>query len=184
MKNLYHGSIHDFDEIDVSAGKGYKDFGKGFYATAVPGHAERFAIRNKRIAEKRQSFLKNQNNIRLQPIVAYRYNLIFSENTEGLNVIVFEKANKEWLRFILKNRKCDGCAHTYDIVIGPTADAETTTIINEYYDELEESGYADEVCEKVIAELKPENLPKQFFFRTKEAVSTLRFDEVKRQVVE
>lgn len=95
MKPLYHGTIYDFDEIDVLAGKGYKDFGKGFY-------------------------------------------------------------------------ECDSCTHDYDIVIGPTADAETTTIINEYYDELEESGYSDEVCEKVIAELKPENLPKQYFFRTNE----------------
>ena len=40
MKPLYHGTIYDFEEIDVSAGKGYKDFGKGFYATAVPSHAE------------------------------------------------------------------------------------------------------------------------------------------------
>ena len=183
MKPLYHGTIYKFDEIDVSAGKGYKDFGKGFYATAVPLHAERLAVRNKSIAEKRQSFLKNKKGIKIQPIIAYRYNLLFSEEMAGLNVKVFEKADKEWLRFILKNRKCDGCTHDYDIVIGPTADAETTTIINEYYDELEESGYSDEVCDKVIAELKPENLPKQYFFRTNEAVKTLSFDKVKRQVV-
>lgn len=53
MKKLYHGTISDFEEIDVESGKGYKDFGKGFYATAVPTHAERLAIRNKRIAERR-----------------------------------------------------------------------------------------------------------------------------------
>ena len=53
MKALYHGTIYDFDDIDVSAGKGYKDFGKGFYATAVPSHAERLAIRNKNIVVKR-----------------------------------------------------------------------------------------------------------------------------------
>lgn len=183
MKPLYHGTIYEFDAIDVSAGRGYKDFGKGFYATAVPSHAESLAIRNKRIAERRQSFLKNKNGIRTQPITAYRYNLLFSEETSGLKVKVFNCADKEWLRFIIKNRKCDGCAHDYDIVIGPTADAETTTIINEYYDELEESGYSDEVCEKVIAELKPENLPKQYFFRTDESVKTLSFDKVKRQVI-
>ena len=136
MKPLYHGTIYDFEEIDVSAGKGYKDFGKGFYATAVPSHAERLAIRNKSIAEKRQSFLKNKKEIKIQLIVAYRYNLLFSEETDGLKVKVFEKADKEWLRFILQNRKCNGCAHDYDIVIGPTTDAETTTIINEYYDYL------------------------------------------------
>ena len=183
MKTLYHGTIYDFDKIDVSAGKGYKDFGKGFYATAVSSHAEKLAIRNKSIAEKRRSFLKNKKEMKMQPIVAYRYNLLFSEDTSGLKVKVFEKADKEWLRFILQNRKCDGCAHDYDIVIGPTADAETTTIINEYYDELEESGYADEVCDRVIEELKPENLSKQYFFRTKAALSTLCFDKMKRQVV-
>ena len=43
MKRLYHGTIYEFDEIDVSAGKGYKDFGKGFYATAIPSHAEKLA---------------------------------------------------------------------------------------------------------------------------------------------
>ena len=184
MKPLYHGSIYLFDSIDPSAGKGYKDFGKGFYATAVPAHAERLAIRNKHIAEKRQSFLKNKKNIKLQPIQAYRYNLLFNEDTRGLKVKVFEKADIEWLRFILKNRRCDGCVHDMDIVIGPTADAETTTIINEYYEELEEVEYSDEVCEKVIAELKPENLPKQYFFRTQEAVKTLSFDKVKRRVIE
>ena len=183
MKPLYHGTIYELDSIDVTAGKGYKDFGKGFYATAVPSHAERLAIRNKSIAEKRQSFLKNKKGIKIQPIKAYRYNLIFSEDTSGLKVKMFESADKDWLRFILKNRKSDGCTHDYDIVIGPTADAETTTIINEYYDELEASGYSDEVCEKVIAELKPENLPKQYFFRTQEAVHTLSFDKVKRQVI-
>ena len=116
MKPLYHGTIYEFDEIDVSVGKGYKDFGKGFYATAIPSHAEKLAIRNKIIAEKRQSFLKNKKGIKIQPIVAYRYNLIFSEETAGLKIKIFEKADKEWLRFILQNRKCDGCMHDYDIV--------------------------------------------------------------------
>lgn len=65
MKHLYHGTIYEFDGIDVTVGKGYKDFGKGFYATEVPSHAERLAIRNKSIAEKRQSFLKNKKGIKI-----------------------------------------------------------------------------------------------------------------------
>lgn len=183
MKKLYHGSIYEFDVIDVSAGRGYKDFGKGFYATAVSSHAEKIAIRNKNIAERRQDFLKKKQGIKLYPITAYRYNLIYSEDVKGLNIKEFTKADNEWLRFIIKNRKSAGCVHKYDIVIGPTADAETTTIINDYYDELEASEYSDEVCKKVISELKPENLPKQYFFRTPEAVAALSFDKIKRQVV-
>ena len=35
MKDLFHGTTSDFTEINLEEGKGYKDFGKGFYATAV-----------------------------------------------------------------------------------------------------------------------------------------------------
>lgn len=183
MKELYHGTIAQFDEIDVNAGKGYKDFGKGFYATAVVSHAEKIAIRNKGIAQRRQGFLKAKKNIKIEPIVAYCYYLQFSEETAGLSVKIFQNADTEWLRFIMRNRKCAECAHEYDIVIGPTADAETTTIINEYFEELESSGYAEDICQKVIEQLKPENLPKQYFFRTEKAIRTLTFSTTKRQVV-
>lgn len=184
MINLYHGSISRFEVIDIKSGKGYKDFGRGFYATAVISHAERLAVRNKNIAEKRQLLLAKKNKATLNAIVAYRYNLIYSENTEGLSVKFFDKADCEWLRFILKNRKSADSAHEYDIVIGPTADAETTAIINDYYDELVQSEYSEDVCRKVISRLKPENLPKQYFFRTEKALKTLAFCDIKRQVVE
>jgi hypothetical protein len=36
---LYHGTTHDIKEIDVTRGKPFKDFGRGFYATAVYEHA-------------------------------------------------------------------------------------------------------------------------------------------------
>jgi hypothetical protein len=70
MKKLYHGSISCFDVIDVNEGKGYKDFGKGFYATAIVSHADRLAVRNKGIAERRQAFFKNKNN-KTDNIIAY-----------------------------------------------------------------------------------------------------------------
>ena len=32
IKNtIYHGTIADIDNIDLTVGRGYKDFGKGFY---------------------------------------------------------------------------------------------------------------------------------------------------------
>ena len=184
MKKLYHGTISLFDEIDLAAGRGYKDFGKGFYATAVEKHAERMALRNREIWIKRQKALKAKNpSLKMQPAIAYRYNLVYNENTEGLAVKRFLTADTEWLRFIVANRKSRVSAHEYDIVIGPTADAQTTMIINEYMEELEASGFADDVCGKVIAELMPENLPKQYFFGTEKALTTLQFDKIKRQVI-
>ncbi len=172
-----------FDEIDVDAGRGYKDFGKGFYATAIPAHADRIAIRNKHIAEKRREYQIRTQGIKMNPIIAYRYNLIFNEQFEGLSVKTFLSADSEWLRFIIANRNCKTCAHEYDIVIGFTADAETTAILNDYYDELVENDFSEEICKRVISELKPENLPKQYFFRTEKAIETLSFGKIKRQVV-
>ena len=40
MKPLYHGTIYEFDEIDVTSGRGYKDFGKGFYPESIRDYAE------------------------------------------------------------------------------------------------------------------------------------------------
>ncbi len=185
MKRLYHGSLSVFDEIDLSAGKGYKDFGKGFYTTAVEIHAERLAIRNKGILTKRQKVLKTKNpSLKLEPVIAYRYNLLYDEsNVNDLKIKEFLSADPEWLRFIVANRKSPVSVHDYDIVIGPTADAQTTTIINEHMEELEESGFREDICYKVIAELMPENLPKQYFFGTSRALKTLKFDKIKRQVI-
>ena len=134
---------------------------------------------------------------------AYRYNLEFDDscidNPEGLNVKVFikadrewvrfilmkifNKADREWVRFILENRNSDSSVHDFDIVIGPTADENTVTVINSYKDELEETDYADEVLDALIKELEPENLPKQYFFGTRQALSKLHFKKVRREIV-
>lgn len=184
MKSLYHGTTDVFDEIDLNYGKGYKDFGKGFYATAIIRHAERITLRNKAILEKRQAIIKKRNpEYRTTPITAYRYNLLFTEEVSGLKVKLFESADTEWLRFIVSNRRNENTIHDYDIVIGPTADAETILILNQYEAELIESNYCEVICNKVIAELQSENLPKQYFFGTRKALETLSFDVIKRQVV-
>lgn len=185
MKKLYHGSIYSFDSIDIHMGRGYKDFGKGFYATAIPSHAERIAIRNKHIEERRQAAIHKKNSeIKLFPVTAYRYNLLHTEEPNGLRIKVFHEADVDWLRFILKNRHSPVSVHDYDIVIGPTADAETNMILNDYAEDLERSNYSDEICEEVIKALKPENLPKQYFFGTEEAIKTLSFDRIRRQIIQ
>ena len=172
MKDLFHGTTADFTEISLQKGKGYKDFGKGFYATAVKSHAERIAKRNKYRLEAKEAEIRKKNpRFKTKVYQAYCYNLEFDDsclNTPtDLKVKVFKTADKEWLRFILKNRDSEISVHDFDIVIGPTADENTVTIINAY----------------LIKELKPENLPKQYFFGTDEAIKTLRFKKVRREIV-
>lgn len=188
MKDLYHGSIYDIDAIDITKGKGYKDFGKGFYATSVKWHADSIAIRNKRITEIRQEKIKQRNpQYKIKVYQAYRYNLEFDDacldNPGELKIKVFQRADREWVRFILQNRESAESIHDYDIVIGPTADENTVTVINSYKEELIATDYADDLLDALIRELEPENLPKQYFFGTPAAVQKLRFKRIRREIV-
>jgi len=189
MKDLYHGTTYNINEIDVTMGKGYKDFGKGFYATSVRNHAESIARRNKRILEARQAKIQQRSpKYRTKIYQAYIYNLEFDDscinNPGNLHVKVFKEANREWVRFILKNRGSDSSTHKYDIVIGPTADENTVTVINLYKEELIATNYADKVLDVLIKTLKPENLPKQYFFGTSAAIKKLRFKKIRREILE
>ena len=189
MKDLYHGTVYDIAEIDVKRGKGYKDFGKGFYATPIKRHAESIARRNKRIMEEKEARMRKRNpQHKINTFHAYRYNLEFDDscidNPGELRIKIFQKADREWVRFILKNRDSDESAHDYDIVIGPTADENTVTILNSYREELMATDYADEVLDALIRDLEPENLPKQYFFGTGLAVKRLLFKKVRREMIE
>lgn len=188
MRDLFHGTTYDINEIDVSMGKGYKDFDKGFYATSIKSHAENIARRNKRILEAREAKIRQRNpKYKTQVYQAYRYNLEFDdrciENPGNLKIKVFREPDREWVRFILKNRDSDKTVHDYDIVIGPTADENTVTIINSYREALIDADYADEVLDSLIRELKPENLPKQYFFGTDAAIQMLQFKKIRREIV-
>lgn len=62
-------------------GNGYKDFGKGFYATAIKSHAENIARRSNRIFEARESKIRQRNPVyKAKAYKAYRYNLEFDDN--------------------------------------------------------------------------------------------------------
>ena len=105
MKDLYHGTTYDINEIDVTMGKGYKDFGNGFYATSVKSHAESIARRNKRILEAREARIRQRNpKYKLKTFQAYRYNLEFDDscidNPGNLRIKVFKEANREWVQFL------------------------------------------------------------------------------------
>lgn len=189
MKNLYHGTVYDITEIDILCGKGYKDFGKGFYATSIKKHAENIAKRNKRIIEKKEARIQSRNPQYIRNVYhAYRYNLEFDDSCidvqEELKIKIFQKADREWVQFVLKNRDSEKSTHDYDIVIGPTADENTVTILNAYREELIITNYTDKVLDALIKDLKPENLPKQYFFGTNAAIQKLHFKKCRREVIE
>lgn len=179
MKTLYHGSVVAFNSIDVKEGKGFKDFGKGFYATAYKSHADSLAIRNKGIFERiEKAKAEEVQGYKMCRYHAYRYVLNFEDSclTSGdLKVKIFNKPDLEWVTFILENRRNSGKFHDYDIVIGPTADSKTTIILNQY----KNASLRD--LESLIKELEPDRLPKQYFFGTEKSLKYLRI--LRRELV-
>lgn len=113
---LYHGSVADFDLIDLAKSKNRRDFGKGFYTTVLEKQSKEWAYR-KSLREKSSTY--------------YVYRYLFTKN-DSLNIKYFDALNREWLEFIKENRSKGGTQHNYDVVIGPVADDDTMETVQLY----------------------------------------------------
>ena len=161
---VYHGSTHVINDIDVNKGKPYKDFGRGFYVTKNRQHAEKLALRNKRIEIERSK------NICEAHLYTYEFD---TSKLDDFKVKIFTEPNFEWVKFILANRKSRNSIHDYDIVMGPTADDDTLIVINAYLGGLYGEVGSDNALNILIQNIEAENLPNQIFFSTKESIQLL-----------
>jgi len=168
---LYHGTTHDFAEIEVERGKPFKDFGAGFYATQSHDHAVNMALRN-RVLELRR--LKRRGITR--EVTPWLYTFEFDENElKPLNVKRFDNADKDWVRFIVLNRTNETPQHSYDVVIGATANDVTSRTAQLYMaGEYGEVG-SDKAIDFFLSRIQPERLPHQFFFGSQRAADLLVF---------
>lgn len=96
---LYHGSNIAVEKPEVRSVGYYKDFGYGFYCTALEKQAQRWAL------TKRQAHI----------VSVYEYTA-----NPNHKVLVFPAMTEEWLDFVVACRQ--GIPHDYDIVEGPMAD--------------------------------------------------------------
>jgi len=170
---LYHGTTHDFVEIDVQRGKPFKDFGQGFYLTEIYEHAHNIAVRNRRIEEDRLRVMGDEREL---PVFVYTYEFN-PQKMSKLNVKRFDNADREWLRFIILNRMNRTRQHEYDIVIGPTANDDTRTSIRTVMNAANGAILSDAALNLLIEMLKPDKLPEQYYFGTSKAVSMLKLIE-------
>ena len=162
---VYHGSTSLLDKIDVTKGKPYKDFGRGFYVTKSKTHATNLALRNKRI--EMAGFGRRCN------AYLYTYELDVG-GLSSLNVKEFIKADFEWVQFVLTNRKTRTRSHNYDAVIGPTANDDTMVVLNAYLDGIYGRIGSDEALGVLLRNIEAENLPGQIYFSTEEATAFLK----------
>jgi len=178
MKNsitLYHGTIYEFDTIDVTKGKGNKDFGRGFYTSRDIHHAERLALRNKSIEDERYALRGVKKDVS-SLLYTFDFDL---DNMATLRVKEFKVADREWMRFVVLNRenKSKDQLDEYDIVVGPTANDNTRAAIQTIVPMTKGQVMADKAIDALIALIEPDNIPWQFFFGTQRAADLLHLNE-------
>ena len=163
---LYHGTVEMIPRIDVTRGRFKKDFGRGFYMALQPKQAvgmmhKKFAEAVKRSRGKDPSaFVKRLYKVQLKPSAE-----------ASLSVKIFAKADMEWLDFILANREAvDHNAHSYDVVIGPTADDDTVIALQNYWKGIYGKVGSFEAKNALLHVLEVENLGTQCCLCTEMAV--------------
>ena len=149
---LYHGSNQLIQNIDLSQGKKYKDFGQGFYTTHIK---EQAVYWSRRIADRFGG---------TPTVKEFEFDLN-AAIADGLNVKVFDNPDKEWALFVMANRKQDGKEfhHKYDIVIGPVADDKMARLFGLYDMEIIN-------LDAVVAGLIYKGLNSQYFFATQKSL--------------
>ena len=155
---LYHGSNVEVRNPQIIPSKRLLDFGMGFYLTSDFEQAKKWAIRTTNRREEGQ------------PTISV---FVVEERAfDELSILKFEAANKEWLRYISTNRTDKSAKDSYDVVIGPVANDQAIRTVNNYI-----KGYFTE--DIAIQLLLPQNLKDQYTFKTENALSKLKFSEVK-----
>ena len=159
---LYHGSIVIVKNPNLRQGRANTDYGKGFYTTVDFDQAARWAlIRRNRLGDGNA----------VVSVYEVDDNML---NDGKLNIMEYNGATKDWLDFVVANRRF-APMHDYDVVLGPVANDNLYATISLY-----ENGELS--AEAAVVQLKTHVLFNQVSFHTDKALSQLRF--VKAIVVE
>lgn len=160
MQIVYHGTNVFFDTIDLSRAKASSDFGKGFYVTTSLQQAQIWSQEQARDFGGTPMVLK------------FKY-----LGHQGLNYRQFGNTiTKEWLDFIVSNRRDLDFKHDFDIVFGLLADGSFHKTVDRYAEMSEEE--KSDNWEELALLLKPYKYKDQLSFHTKSAIQRLRFVEV------
>lgn len=156
---LYHGSNIEVKNPKILTSARVGDFGRGFYTTSNLEQARRWAqIRAK------------QEDVQSGIVTVFEVSDTIFEKSE-LRIKTFEKADEEWLDFVLENRKNTEFEHGFDLVVGPVANDRVYVCLN-----MLEDGLADR--ETVIKKLKTYVLADQILFHTAKSLLFLNYEKM------
>jgi hypothetical protein len=152
---LYHGSTEIVEKPEIRISERFLDFGFGFYTTTNLEQATTWA-ESKRIRLHRKTIFIN---------IYELDDCVLSDKT--FSVLTFESPTREWLEFVIANRRGE-ITHNYDFIMGAVAD---DTLYQTFT--LYESGFL--TLEETIVRLKVHTLFNQLSFHTEKALKNLKY---------
>ncbi len=155
---LYHGGLDVIASPRILDSQRLLDFGKGFYTTTNREQAENWAlIKQKRVGQNSKAI-----------VTVYELD---DHLFDGVNykVLIFPKANEEWLDFIISNRT-GSQQYDFDIVKGAVANDTLYATLS-----LFEAGLLSK--KETIVRLKTHQLFDQISFHNREVLKELKFVE-------
>ncbi|MCB6974407.1 MULTISPECIES: DUF3990 domain-containing protein [Butyricimonas] len=153
---LYHGSTVVVKHPNIQRGRKATDFGKGFYTTTNFEQAKKWALLKKN---------REQSDKAIVSIYEVPDNILDSD----YSVLRFSGATKEWLKFVVNNRRGKN-TQKYDLAMGPVANDQLYATIRLYEQSVITADAAIEM-------LKTHKLFNQLSFHTTEVASLLKFVE-------
>lgn len=153
---LYHGGFTTVSESKILKPTRAMDFGQGFYATSSFKQAKDWSL----IKKDRFGY-----------DMAVVSEFEFDEqdlSSSSLNSKVFERADDEWLDFVIANRQDANFKYEYDIVKGAVANDSVYASINLY-----EQGFLSRP--QLLEELRAWKFVNQFCFHTERSLAFLNF---------
>lgn len=154
---LYHGSNTIVEEPKIIDSDRALDFGKGFYLTTDFEQARKWSVLT---TERRKSG---------KAVISVFE--ISEQDIKNMSILNFETANKEWLEFVVNNRKNKIDSNNWDIIIGPVANDNTMPVITLYLRGDYDAGEA-------IKRLLTQKLKDQVVFKNEKSLLYLKFKEV------
>ncbi len=154
---LYHGSTVSVKRPNIRKGRKATDFGKGFYTTTSFEQARKWALLKKNREQSEKAVVS---------VYEVPDNILDGE----YSVRQFTGATKEWLEFVVGNRRGKETGSVYDLIMGPVANDQLYATIRLY-----EQGVV--TAEAAIEMLKAHKLFDQLSFHTMTVASLLTFVE-------
>ena len=165
---FFHGSAIAFRHIDVTKGRGRKDFGRGFYMTFSVSQA--VGMMHKKFRESISRRRDQADGVLSETLYRIEINM---DILNTLRVKVFSSADMDWLNLILLCRQSNGVPHDFDVVIGPTADDDTNMALKYYYDGTYGHPGTEDAKRMLLRVLDVDRLGVQFFIGSQSVADRL-----------